>query len=157
LRTRRITMRSLSENLEIQLVWEKGIAIRGLDPSKWRWDANHNLIYRWAYGDRSSPYGWEKDHINPWGSDEISNLQPLQWLANVEKGARRLVSYQQVDQGWAQSASPCTTPDQPFPNLLDYFDPPKRKSLGDLLDEMLSEKGANKSRSWSKPLFPWEF
>ena len=40
------------------------------------------------YGNRDSQYGWEIDHIRPvanGGSDEISNLRPLQWENNAAK------------------------------------------------------------------------
>ena len=44
---------------------------------------------RSRYGDRSSSFGWEIDHEQPVaadGSDDLSNLQPLQWQNNVHKG-----------------------------------------------------------------------
>ena len=40
------------------------------------------------YGNRSSIYGWEIDHITPQskgGSDDLSNLRPLQWENNMAK------------------------------------------------------------------------
>ena len=36
---------------------------------------------------RGSIYGWEIDHIKPkkdGGSDDLSNLRPLQWEANLD-------------------------------------------------------------------------
>jgi hypothetical protein len=48
-------------------------------------------MYRAAYGDRNSSYGWEVDHINPNGGDDLSNLRPLQWKNNLEKGEGRLI------------------------------------------------------------------
>ena len=41
------------------------------------------------HGDTDSDLGWEIDHIVPLsqgGSDDISNLQPLFWRSNREKG-----------------------------------------------------------------------
>jgi len=42
------------------------------------------------YGNRQSQYGWEIDHINPDGDDQLSNLQPLQWQNNIDKSDGRL-------------------------------------------------------------------
>jgi len=44
------------------------------------------------HGNRDSKYGWEIDHIVPValdGTDVLSNLQPLHWRNNVEKGDSR--------------------------------------------------------------------
>ena len=68
------------------LVWQKGTAIPGYDPAQWRRDAEGNALSFAAYGDRSSDYGWEIDHIRPvteGGTDEIDNLRPLHWRANA--------------------------------------------------------------------------
>lgn len=70
---------------EIQEVWEKGQIIGKNDPAKWRKDACDAWIKRNHYGNRNSQYGWEIDHIDSDGSDDIDNLQPLQWENNVDK------------------------------------------------------------------------
>ena len=77
----------------VQKVWEKGEVVGGNDPNEWRQDQCSAWIGREYYGDRSSEYGWEIDHITPeseGGGDELSNLRPLQWENNVSKQAGRL-------------------------------------------------------------------
>ena len=52
------------------------------------------MIKRGKYGDRTSDYGWEIDHTKPvseGGSDDLSNLRPLQWENNATKQGGRLV------------------------------------------------------------------
>ena len=78
----------------INAVWNKGRIVQGNDPQTWRKDACGAWIKRSAYGDTTSDYGWEIDHIIPvahGGGDELSNLQPLQWQNNRAKGDGRLV------------------------------------------------------------------
>ena len=70
----------------INAVWRKGRAVSGNNPNVWRKDRCGAWIRRTQYGNRDSEYGWEIDHINPRGSDNLSNLQPLQWENNVRKG-----------------------------------------------------------------------
>jgi len=66
-------------------VWAKGQICPGYDPSVWRRDSIGSVIRFSDYGNRDSEYGWEKDHIDPNGPDELWNLQPLHWLNNVRK------------------------------------------------------------------------
>ena len=61
---------------DIQKVWEKGEVVTGQDASKWRKDKCGALIGRNVYGDRESKYGWEIDHIEPDGGNDLSNLRP---------------------------------------------------------------------------------
>jgi hypothetical protein len=75
---------------QIQAVWEKGEKVVGNKPEQWRKDQCGAWIGRLMYGNRNSQYGWEIDHINPGGSDALSNLRPLQWKNNVDKSDGRL-------------------------------------------------------------------
>ena len=70
----------------VEAVWQKArtmgtSAILRVDA--WGW-----TIVRQDYGNARSRYGWEIDHIIPvseGGTDDLSNLQPLQWENNRRK------------------------------------------------------------------------
>ncbi len=69
-------------------VWKKGNNLRKEGNYFYCEDSEQNKIRYDAYGNRNDVEGWEIDHINPksrGGGDELSNLQPLQWEANMEK------------------------------------------------------------------------
>tara|TARA_Y100000389_G_scaffold191142_1_gene216816 strand:+ start:2238 stop:2747 length:510 start_codon:yes stop_codon:yes gene_type:complete len=79
-----------NSNIELLiLLWVKCSVIQGLDPNEWRTDNYGNRI-RWSeYGNRGCGSGWEIDHIKPvsrGGSNDLRNLQALQWRENLIKG-----------------------------------------------------------------------
>jgi 5-methylcytosine-specific restriction endonuclease McrA len=70
-------------------VWRKGREIQGYDASVWCSDICGKPMKFSDYGNTSSEHGWEVDHIKPvakGGTDELANLQPLQWDDNRRKG-----------------------------------------------------------------------
>lgn len=74
----------------IQAVWSKARISPGVDPAVRRKDACGAWIDRAMYGVvTSNGTGWEIDHVLPvarGGSDDIANLQALQWQNNRAKG-----------------------------------------------------------------------
>lgn len=73
----------------ILAVWEKGEIVVNNDPKVFRRDACKAWMQFSEHGNRDAKYGWEIDHMKPeaqGGDDAISNLQPLHWKNNVEKG-----------------------------------------------------------------------
>ena len=72
----------------VKAVWHNGRTVPGKDAAVWRLDACGAFMKFDDYGDTSSDVGWEIDHIKPvaeGGTDDIDNLQPLQWENNRHK------------------------------------------------------------------------
>ncbi len=73
----------------VDAVWQKAAVVPGVDPAVRRKDCCGAWIDRTRYGDHT-PYGtgWEIDHklpVDAGGTDELDNLQPLNWMNNRAK------------------------------------------------------------------------
>lgn len=73
---------------EIESTWSLAIPVEGFSPDQIRRDYAGAYIMKDHYGDRTSKFGWEIDHIVPLSKNglyEINNYAPLQWENNVIK------------------------------------------------------------------------
>ena len=79
---------SVFDENTINAVWQKGTIVFGYDSNTIRKDSCGAFIKRNDYGNTNSSFGWEIDHIKPVaknGTDDLINLQPLQWENNRHK------------------------------------------------------------------------
>ena len=77
----------------INAIWTKGQIAGSNDPDEYRKDECGAWMYFSHYGNRSSQYGWEIDHITSVkhvASDDLNNLRPLQWQNYACKGSGEL-------------------------------------------------------------------
>jgi hypothetical protein len=68
-------------------IWLKAKRIPGKNPESIRKDAKGNII-RWLDYGKPTLFGWHIDHHIPQskgGSDELCNLVPMQYAANIRK------------------------------------------------------------------------
>lgn len=76
---------SFSED-ETAKIWDKATFVsQENEKSGFRKDKCDAWIEKKQYGNRKSDFGWEADHIRRDGTDDLSNIQPLQWQNNVAK------------------------------------------------------------------------
>ena len=78
-------------------LWDNAFPVEDYDQDLYRHDACGAWIVKQKYGDRTSPYGWEIDHIFPQSRlkdrnvmqeeiDDRRNLRALNWQNNDSKG-----------------------------------------------------------------------
>lgn len=73
----------------INSAWERAAVVDNYDPNQFRKDACGAWIIRNHYGNQSSIYGWEVDHVYPQslgGDDNPINLRAMQRDNNRSKG-----------------------------------------------------------------------
>lgn len=69
-------------------VWSKAVTVKNQSPDSHRVDAAGNKMHYNSYG-KSSPQGWQIDHINPQsqgGGNHLRNLQALNSTYNMSVG-----------------------------------------------------------------------
>lgn len=85
-----VRLRGPSHKQELRQIFNKGHPIPGKNPSMYRKDAYGNTLKFSDHG-KNVPTGWHKHHViakNKGGSDDVSNLEPLQASKNMSIGDR---------------------------------------------------------------------
>lgn len=88
----------MNHDIKKLLVWLQATPAPLAPWGDWAWDSEWNLIRRQDYG-KTTRFGWVIDHIVPksmGGSDDLRNLQPLQWYANQVKSNRMPLEHLRV-------------------------------------------------------------
>lgn len=81
----------------LRKIWAKAPIVDGYDDGLIRQDPCGAWIRFDKYGDRSSAFGWEIDHVYPKATlekrnvpqeeiDDFQNLRPMNWMNNDSKG-----------------------------------------------------------------------
>ena len=79
----------MADDKTINDAWENATKVDNFDPNQFRKDPCGAWIIRSHYGQRTSIYGWEIDHVYPQsqgGGDDPNNLRAMQWENNLSKG-----------------------------------------------------------------------
>lgn len=75
---------TMTKKDQIEKAWNNAKKVNGKDPQTYRANPYGNPIYKPSYG-KSSPMGWELDHIQPksrGGSDLNNNMQAMNTSVN---------------------------------------------------------------------------
>ena len=81
------TKNVLDQKLTLQ-VWEKALEVLGMPPAMLRVDVLNRQMCFADFENERSPDGWIIDYLIPkedGGTDELENLQPLNWLTEQQK------------------------------------------------------------------------
>jgi hypothetical protein len=70
-------------------IFEAAPTVEGRDPTRWRYDAAGTPVMHQLYGNKGL-CGWEMDHIDPHGGNDITNCHMLQATTNTRKSNKLL-------------------------------------------------------------------
>ncbi len=77
------------EQTLIEQAWSESHTVVGFDPKLVRLECCGAFIFKNAYGDTNSKFGWEVEHVYPYskgGKNDPINLRAMQWENNRSKG-----------------------------------------------------------------------